>query len=201
MMDKSHCAMIDMVFELEGEALPTTYPFALWNELVRCAPQLANDDLVGIIPLRTAESGERVLLPKRAKLAIRLPQALAEIASSLSGRKLDISGNTLRLGAGRPRQIQFHSTLHAQLVTGADDEASFLKEMQADLDAMSIQAGLICGRRRVLSDNGHTLSGHSLVIYDLAPEASLHLQSAGLGAGRRFGCGIFVPYKIISGLQ
>jgi len=123
MMDKSHCAMIDMVFELEGEALPTSYPFALWNELVRCAPQLANDDLVGIIPLRTAESGEKVLLPKRAKLAIRLPQALAEIVSGLSGRELDISGNTLRLGTGRPRQIQFHSTLYAQLVTGADDEA------------------------------------------------------------------------------
>lgn len=199
-MDKPHCAMIDMVFELKGEALPVSYPFALWDELVRCAPQLANNDLAGIIPLRTAESGENALLPKRAKLAIRLPQALAEIVSNLSGRELDISGNTLRLGAGQPRQIQPHATLHAQLVTGADDEAGFLKEMQACLDAMSIQAGLICGRRRTLSDNSHTLSGHSLVIYDLAPEASLHLQSAGLGAGRRFGCGIFMPYKIISGM-
>ena len=200
MMDKLPCAMIDMVFELEGEALPTSYPFALWDELVRCAPQLANDDLVGIIPLRTVQSGENMLLPKRAKLAIRLPQAQTGIVTGLTGRELDISGNTLRLGAGQPRQIQPHATLHAQLVIGADDEASFLKEMQGHLDAMGIRAGLICGGRRTLSDNGRTLSGHGLVIYDLAPEASLHLQSTGLGAGRRFGCGIFMPYKIISGL-
>lgn len=200
-MDKSHCAMIDMVFELKGDALPTSYPFALWDELVRYAPQLANDDLAGIIPLRTVQSGENMLLPKRAKLAIRLPQAQAEIITVLTGRELNISGNKLRLGACQPRPIQSHSTLHAQLVIGTDDEAGFLKEIQADLDAMNIQGRLICGKRQTLSDNSHTLIGHSLVIYDLAPSASLHLQCAGLGAGRRFGCGIFVPYKIISGLQ
>lgn len=200
-MDKSHCAMIDMVFELNGEALPTSYPFALWDGLVRCTPQLANDDLVGIIPLRTVQSDENMLLPKRVKLAIRLPQALAEIISDLSGRELDISGNKLRLGACQPRSIQPHPTLHAQLVIGTDDEAGFLKEIQAGLDAMNIRGRLICGKRQTLSDNSRTLIGHSLVIYDLAPEASLHLQYAGLGAGRRFGCGIFVPYKIISGLQ
>ncbi|OGT05635.1 MAG: hypothetical protein A2143_04270 [Gallionellales bacterium RBG_16_57_15] len=66
---------------------------------------------------------------------------------------------------------------------------------------MSIQGRLICGRQQTLSDNSHSLIGHSLVIYDLAPEASLHLQNAGLGAGRQFGCGIFMPYKIISGLE
>lgn len=201
MMDKLPCAMIDMVFELEGEALPIAYPFALWDELVQCAPQLANDDLVGVIPLRTVQSGENMLLPKRAKLAIRLPQAQTGIVSGLTGRELDISGNKLRLGTCQPRPIQPHSTLHAQLVIGTDDEADFLEETRADLEAMSIQGRLICGRRQTLSDNSHSLIGHSLVIYDLAPEASLHLQNAGLGAGRQFGCGIFMPYKIISGLE
>lgn len=201
MMDQEPSAMIDMVFELKGDVLPTSYPFALWDELVRCAPQLAHDDLVGIVPLRTVQSGENMLLPKRTKLTIRLPQARAEIASGLTGRELDISGNTLCLGACQPRPIQPHPTLHAQLVIGIDDEAGFLKAIQADLDAMSIQGRLICGRRQTLSDSSHTLIGHSLVIYDLAPAASLHLQNAGLGAGRQFGCGIFIPYKIISGLE
>ena len=200
-MDKLPCTMIDMMFELKGEALPASYPFALWDELVRCAPQLAHNDSVGILPLRTVPSGENMLLPKRAKLAIRLPQALAEIVSVLTGRELDISGNKLRLGACQPRPIQPHPTLHAQLVIGTDDEAGFLKERQADLEAMNIQGRLICGKRQTLSDNSHTLTGHSLVIYDLAPSASLHLQHAGLGAGRHFGCGIFMPYKIISGLE
>lgn len=200
-MEKTDSTMIDMVFELDGESLPASYPFVLWNELVRCVPHLADDESVGIIPLRTAESGENMLLPKRTKLVIRLPQALKESASELPGSKLDISGNPLHLGAAHLRQIQPSPTLHAQLVTGDDNEASFLKKIQADLDAMGIKAKMICGRRRTLSDNSHTLSGYSLVIHDLAPEASLRLQSAGLGGERRFGCGIFMPHKVISGLE
>ena len=200
-MEKTNSTMIDMVFELDGESLPASYPFALWNELVRHVPHLADDESVGIIPLRTAESGENMLLPKRAKLVIRLPQALKESISGLPGSKLDISGSPLHLGAAHLRQIQPSPTLHAQLVTGDDDEPSFLKKIQADLDAMGIKAKMICGRRRTLSDNNHTLSGYSLVIHDLAPEASLHLQSAGLGGERRFGCGIFMPHKVISGLE
>ncbi len=200
-MDKKPCAMIDMLFELKGDVLPASYPFALWDELLRCAPQLANSDSVGIIPLRTVPSDENRLLPRRAKLAIRLPQAQAGIARDLTGSELDIAGNTLRLGACQLRAIQPHSTLHAQLVIGTDDEVVFLKKIQADLDAMNIRGRLICGKRQTLSDGSHTLTGYSLVIYDLAPSASVHLQSAGLGDGRRYGCGIFIPYKTISGLE
>jgi len=39
------------------------------------------------------------------------------------------------------------------------------------------------------------------VIHDLKPEASLRLQYTGLGSDRRYGCGVFVPYKVITGLD
>ncbi|OGT01723.1 MAG: type I-MYXAN CRISPR-associated protein Cas6/Cmx6 [Gallionellales bacterium RIFCSPLOWO2_12_FULL_59_22] len=193
-------AMIDMAFEASGESLPPAYPFALWAELTRHVPQLEGDDSVGVLPLRTAESGADMLLPRRAKLVLRLPHTLMRPAAALSGTNLDISGSALHLGAGQPRQMQPHPTLHAQLVTGAEDEVEFLEEMRASLSAMGIQAGLICGKHKTLADAGRSLAGFSLVVHDLKPEASLSLQSEGLGEGRHFGCGIFLPYKVISGL-
>ena len=45
------------------------------------------------------------------------------------------------------------------------------------------------------------VQGYSLVIHDLKPEESLRLQGAGLGNNRFLGCGVFMPYKVISGLE
>ncbi len=35
----------------------------------------------------------------------------------------------------------------------------------------------------------------SLMVADLSPDQSVHLQQIGLGPGRNFGCGLFVPHK------
>ena len=190
--------MIDMVFEISGGTLPATYHFGLWDELIRLMPQLGETERVGVIPLRVAESKEGMLLPKRAKLVLRLPQALAEIVSGLAQKQICVSGSELQLGSCKPRPIQPYSTLHAQLVTGAEDEVAFVAEVEASLAAMGVKANLICGRHHTLTGNGRTVSGYSLVLHDLTAEGSLLVQYAGLGNERRFGCGIFVPYKVIS---
>ena len=192
--------MVDMVFDLEGGILPDTYPFALWAEIVRIAPRLAEDESVGVLPLQTAESREGLLLPKRAKLVLRLPTALLDAASRLAGSVLQIGSSQLRPGTNRARPIQPFPTLHAQLVTGASDETMFMESIREQLSEMSIAANLVCGMRRTLADCQRTIHGYSLVVHDLKPEASLQLQYAGLGEERHFGCGIFVPHKVISGL-
>ncbi len=194
-------AMIDLSFGVSGEALPPDYPFALWEALLRQAPPLADGGPVGVLPLRAAEGNNEILLPRRARLVLRLPQTLAHAASTiLSGAALDISGRTLRLGTAQLREIQPYPTLHAQLVTGPDDELVFMDEARARLSAMRIDAKLICGRHRSLRDGRHALSGYSLVAHDLKPEASLRLQQDGMGEGRCFGCGIFLPHKAIPDL-
>jgi CRISPR-associated protein Cas6 len=91
--------------------------------------------------------------------------------------------------------------LHAQLVTGAEDEMAFMAEIKSALAALDVEAQLICGRRRSLVDGDRTIRGYSLVLHDLKPEGSLRVQYAGLGKERRFGCGIFVPYKVIASLE
>lgn len=193
--------MIDVVFEVSGGMLPAAYPYALWNELTRLIPSLADAQDIGIIPLRMATSEEGMLLPKRAKMALRLPQELVDVVSNLAQQQLQIAGSTLQLGGCKIRAIQPYSTLHAQLVRGADDELAFVAEVEAALAAMEVKAKLICGQHRTLVDADRVISGYSLVLHDLTPEGSLRVQCAGLGEERRFGCGIFVPYKVISGLE
>lgn len=193
--------MIDMVFEVSGGPLPVAYPYALWNELTRHIPLLGDNEDIGVIPLRMAASNEGMLLPKRAKLVLRLPQELTDVVSGLAQKKMRLDGIEIQLGSFKTRPIQYYPTLHAQLVTGSDDEISFMAEVETALAAMGVEAKLICGRRRSLSGADHVITGYSLVLHDLTPEGSLRVQYSGLGNGRRFGCGIFVPYKVISGLE
>lgn len=193
--------MIDAIFDVSGETLPASYPFALWNALVRRVPALEADARVGVIPLRAAASEAGMLLPKRAKLVLRLPDTLSAHSMSLSGQRLDIDGRTLQLGNGKLREIQSYATLHAHLVTGVEDEVQFLEDVTARLSELGIAGKLICGMRNSMMAQDRSIHGYSLVIHDLKPDDSLRLQCTGLGADRRFGCGIFIPYKVITDLD
>lgn len=195
-------AMIDLVFDISGRTLPSTYPFALWAELVRHVPQLADNESVGVLPLRVAENDGEVLLPKRAKLVLRIPSMLSEeLMTKLTGKRLDLAGIPMQLGTGKTRPITPYPTLHARQVASTEDEGPFMENVRAQLDEMGIACNLICGMRRTIGMEGLSIHGYSLVVHDLKPEASLRLQSNGLGKGRCFGCGIFLPYKAISGLE
>ncbi len=98
------------------------------------------------------------------------------------------------------REIQPYPNVHAHLVVGAADEVAFVDDVAATLSDLGIAANLICGRQNSLVDGDRRIDGFSLVIHDLKPEDSLDLLYAGLGSHRKYGCGVFVPYKVISGL-
>lgn len=200
-MTAAHIEMIDLVFEISGGTLPAAYPYTLWDELVRLAPQLGEDEHVGVIPLRMSTSNEGMLLPKRAKLALRMPHALVEVASGLARKQMRVADSLIQLGSCKTRAISHYPTLHAHLVTGADDEIAFMKKVGSALAEMGVEAKLICGQHRTLTNGERAIKGYSLVLHDLSPEDSLRVQYSGLGEERRFGCGIFVPYKVISGLE
>ena len=193
--------MVDLVFDISGDSVPVNYPFALWDELVRLVPELKNESSVGVLPLRTTGSDCGMLLPKRAKLVVRLPRTLAAQTATLSGQELDIGGSRLKIGNAKLREIQPYSTIHAHLVAGTEDEVVFVEKVSARLADLGITANLICGRQNTLLGGDQCIQGFSLVIHDLKAEDSLRLQYNGLGSDRKFGCGIFVPYKAISDLN
>jgi CRISPR-associated protein Cas6 len=76
-----------------------------------------------------------------------------------------------------------------------------MEQINTQLGKMQIKGNLICGKRHSINSDHQSIQGYSLVIHDLTPSASLKLQFSGLGESRQFGCGIFVPYKVISGLS
>ncbi len=202
MTNKNISEMIDMVFDLEGGTLPAAYRAALWTALLGQAPRLAEEKLVGVLPLRSTVSSQGMLLAKRAKLVMRMPTTLAESAASvLTGQQLDIDGSMMRVGDVKKRTIQPFPTIHAELVTGSDDEVLFVEDIKNQMEELGIAGKLICGKRVTVNGGQRSIHGYSLVLHDLKPEASLLLQYAGLGVDRQFGCGIFVPYKVITGLS
>jgi len=194
--------MVDMVFDLEGGTLPAEYRVALWDALLGQVPQLAEENLVGVLPLRSTVSSQGMLLAKRAKLVMRLPTTLAgSAASGLRGQQLDIGGSTMRVGDAKKRPIQPYPTIHAELVTGSDDEVLFVEDIKKQMEKLGVAGKLICGKRVTVNSGQRSIHGYSLVLHDLKPEASLLLQYSGLGVDRQFGCGIFIPYKVITGLS
>lgn len=193
--------MVDAVFDVSGDTLPVSYPFALWAALSRHLPILETHHFVGVVPLRTTHSEAGMLLPKRAKLVLRMPLDMAEHAATLAMQQLDLEGCTLQLGSFKLRPLQPYPTLHAHLVSSEQDEVAFIAAINAHLNQFGIVAKLICGMHNRLETAHQAIRGYSLVIHDLKPDASLHLQYTGIGADRQYGCGIFVPYKAITDLD
>ena len=200
-MNNAIAEMIDAVFDVSGDIIPPIYQFALWEALVHHVPAFAEDTRIGVVPLRTSTSEAGMLLAKRSKLVLRLTESLASDFARLSGQRLDIGSASLQLGSGKLRKLQGYPTLHAHLVASDKDEVAFLKDVTARLAELGITGNLLCGMRNSLVATDRTIHGYSLVIHDLKPDDSLRLQYAGLGADRRYGCGIFIPYKVITDLD
>lgn len=193
--------MTDVVFALSGSSLPADYAVSLWREVVRILPALETESTAGIMPLRAPEHGSDLLLPRRARLVMRIPVSLLAKARELCGQALDIGGHRLEVGECRERPLQPSPTLHAQLVASNDDEGDFLVAMDEEMQQAGISGKLICGKHHFLPGSDKNISGFSLVVHDLKQQDALRLQWQGLGGGRHFGCGLFIPYKLIANLD
>lgn len=193
--------MTDVIFPLSGSSLPPDYAVSLWREVVRLLPALENENEAGILPLRAPEHGSDLLLPRRARMVLRIPHGLLEQARRLSGQVLEVDGHALAIGEARERPLQPSPTLHAQLVASEVAEEDFLAAMADEMRQSGISGKLICGKRHILPGSAGKISGFSLVVHELKPLDALRLQGCGLGGERHFGCGMFIPYKVIANLD
>jgi len=193
--------MTDMVFDLSGVSVPDNYVFELWSEISRLLPWLKENENIGILPLRGSASGNRVLLSRRTKLILRVPVDRAVDVLSLSGQEIHIDDSVLLVGKGKERQLQPATTLHSYMVESNLGEVEFIADMKKKLEGLDIACNLICDKYRNFKGVKRSLNGYGLVVHDLKPQASLQIQRSGLGGAREFGCGIFVPFKAITGLE
>lgn len=201
--------VVDLGFRIACPTLPLDHAHALSRALLDILPWLDDEQHAGVHLIHGAASGngwyrpedtanEVLHLSRRTRLRLRVPKHRLEAARQLSGRRLDIAGHALEVGASEVYLLSSLSTLFARYVISAadDDEAAFLDAAARGLR----EIGIDC--RKLLGGISHTLRfpdgpvhTRSLMVADLKPEQSVRLQQLGLGGGRSIGCGLFLPHK------
>ena len=73
-----------------------------------------------------------------------------------------------------------------------------MAQVTVELQRMGVQTQtLLCGKTHLIAAPDERLYTRSLLVAGLIPEESVALQNSGLGPGRKFGCGLFIPCKSI----
>ncbi len=190
---------MELSFAVSGGRLARDHSFALWQALERAAPWLAGEQALAVLPVRAAASGDFLLLNRRSRLLMRLPEARIAAALELCGRRLEVAGEALHLGKAASRPLAAHATLYSHRVAAeATDEREFVAQVARQLGELGIHAEFIVGRRSSTRGPGGTLTGFSLMLAALPPRVSLALQAAGLGAHRKLGFGVFLGHRFIA---
>ena len=205
--------IVDAVFAIACPCLPVDHAYALQQAIQEALPWFAEEPHAGLHTVHGAASGSGWMRPEgadallqlshRAKLALRLPRHRLEDAAALVGRMLQVAGWPLGVEKMALRPLSRITTLFARcVVLTADDEAAFVSAASAELGALGIRPErMVCGRVTPVATPARTYQARSLMLAGLTIEQSLLLQQSGLGAGRKFGCGLFIPHKDIADLR
>ncbi|HET9469565.1 MAG TPA: type I-MYXAN CRISPR-associated protein Cas6/Cmx6 [Usitatibacter sp.] len=192
--------MVDVAFDLAATTLPRDFEWPLFRALAAIAPWLQGAPGAGIHPLHACRADDgSYLVPRRAKLVLRLPRDRLCAASALEDAALDLgAGRAARLGKAAVRMLEPAPTVYSpRVVTGDADEIAFSRRVAQELDLLGIRRPLVCGKRSVVAVDGLETAAFSVAVHGLGEDASLLLQSAGVGRARAIGCGLFVPHKTI----
>ena len=205
--------IVDAVFAIACPCLPVDHAYALQQAIEEALPWFAQEPQAGLHTVHGAASSSGWMRPEgahallqlshRARLALRLPAHRAEQAAALVGRTLQVAGWPLHVEKMALRPLSRITTLFSRcVVLAAGDEAAFVSAATEELGALGIRAErMVCGRVTPVAAPERTYQGRSLMLAGLTLEQSLLLQQSGLGGGRRFGCGLFIPHKDIADLR
>ena len=190
--------VVDVAFVLKGGTIPSDHGWSLYRLLAEQLAWLDADETAGVHPIRGARSGNgaaELYVGGRGRLMLRLQRERAQLAFALSGTRLDL-GEGVEIGAPQLRTLFAHSALYSRFVAAeSDDEVEFLHSVNAELQQAGIACKVVLGKMRRVESAGAQMPGFSVMLHELSPEHSLAMQQTGLGAGRKLGCGIFVPHR------
>ncbi len=201
--------IVDMTFKLECKTLPLDHAQALADAIQAALPWFAQEAQTGLHLIHVAESGngwyrpedpenEVLCLSRRTRMTLRMPKHRIDDAHELSGQTLDISGYELIVREGTTKPLSALPTLFARYVIAEEgqDENAFLATMAAILREMGIPVKkLMAGKQHSMNMADGPVFTRSLMVADLSPEDAVKLQQEGVGPGRKFGCGLFLPQK------
>lgn len=188
---------VDIAFAATGGPLPRDHSLELWRALSRAAPALFADASVAVLPVRGASAGGGgIVLQRRSRLLMRIPEPAVERALALCGARLEVAGAPVTLGEAKTRPLAPYATLYAHRVAAeCADEQGFVREAADALHRIEVVAEFIVGQRSLTRGESGEIPGFSLMLAELPARQSLALQARGLGAHRGLGFGIFVGHK------
>lgn len=207
--------VVDISFELECKNLPLDHALALSSSIQNALPWFAEEELAGLHLIHVAESGngwmrpedpenEVLCLSRRTRMTLRIPKHRIDDAHELSSQTLDIDGYELTIKQGKIKELSSLSPLFARYVITekSQDEDLFLQNCAQIIESMGIPVSkLLAGKQNKMRMDAGYVFTRSLMIADLIARHAVKLQQEGIGPGRKFGCGLFVPQKGIKALN
>jgi len=205
----------DISFKLDCKTLPVDHAQALSDAMHDALPWFGDEALTGLHLIHVAESGngwmrpedtenEVLCLSRRTCMTIRVPKHRIDDAHQLTGAKLDIDGHDLTVKEGSSKKLSIMPTMFARYVLTevSMDENDFLNQMASVLLGMDIPiTKIMAGKQNTIRMHDGDIFCRSLMVAELVPENAVKLQIQGIGDGRRYGCGLFVPQKGISAVN
>ena len=209
---KDTSRMIDVAFKIQCKTLPYDHACDLSKAITSKMPWLLKDKLIGIHTLHGPESGngwvrsekEEIFLSKRTRLILRISRSDANKAKELEGENINVLGNNIKIGQSNTKTFLIVRDLISRCVLcdKEQDEEDFLLDIKKELFTHGVPIKkAICGKAKSITINGENRFTRSLMIADLSKENSILLQDIGIGDGRIFGCGIFLPHKSIDAVS
>ena len=200
--------IVDLSFKVQCKQLPLDHAYVLSQVMQQELPWLADEQQAGVHLIHGAESGNGWIRPqdpdallslsRRTRFMLRLPKNRVQEANDLVGRKLSVDENELILSEPHKRPLSALTTIFARYVItdNIENEEEFLNNSAELLKKEGIQVKkMMSGLAHVLRMPEEDLHTRSLMIDGLKIEESIYLQQHGLGEGRIYGCGLFLPHK------
>ncbi len=205
--------IVDLSFKLNCRELPIDHAQSLSSAIIAELPWLLDEEEAAIHQIHVAASGNGWIRPDdnehdvlclshRTQFTLRIPTSRVSDAQALTGKVLNIEGNSLTLGHSRSRHLSKMTTLFSRYVVGPENEEEFLSEIAKILWTLHIPIRkLLCGMPHIVKSDAGDLQTKSVMMADLDLAESILLQRKGLGSNRLLGCGIIIPHKGIEAVK
>jgi CRISPR-associated endonuclease/helicase Cas3 len=186
--------MVDLWFPIVGKTLPSDHGYAFYGALCHVLPELHEAEWWGLHTVRGSRPAAGVIELSRApRLGLRMPPERIPMVLPLAGRRLDVAGHRVGLGAPTVEALAPAAAVSARIATIKPflDPEPFKQAAEKQLAELEIVGKVSLGARKVIKIGGRQVVGFSVRVSDLAPDASVRLQENGIGGRRRMGCGLF----------
>jgi CRISPR-associated protein Cas6 len=186
--------MVDLWFPIVGKTLPSDHGYAVYGALCHALPDLHKAEWWGLHTVRGARALAGVIALSRApRLGLRLPAERIAAVIPLAGRRIEVVGHRIGLGAPTVEALVPAMALSARITTIKPflEPEPFRQAAEKQLAELDVAGKVALGARKVVRIGGRQVVGFSLRVSDLTPDASLRLQEQGIGGRRRMGCGVF----------